>query len=330
MDELAPERDGSNWSQTRERPMEKRMAQCCGQYLHGENQTGPSAGSGPISCFVLANVLRRPIVMYSLPKIHSAVEGVTLQNLHFQGLYLPLLWDPVYCKKVPLPIAFSGGHFTSLVAIESQQQYKNGRLLLPLADYSGKEFPVMFKLPEEIHDVRRAYLDIVTVQGNGYAGTPCAEMFLLEEAAYLKPLLSGFIDKCFDAFRYDESQTHLNQGLPAPSHDSSKKESRPPCKNNCGFSGDPIMYDGYCSKCYKAQFQSQQRYGDTSRRSSGSSSLRCCNGCDKPGLPDRLGMCVNVSMPKNTGGGGARGSGSSSSTQTAPVSETRTLPYSGV
>ena len=147
-----------------------------------KTRQGHLQGLNQFHVFVLANVLRRPIVMYSLPKIHSAVEGVTLQNLNFQGLYLPLLWDPGYCKKVPLPIAFSGGHFTSLVAIESQQQYKNGRLLLPLADYSGKEFPVMFKLPEEIHDIRRAYLDIVTVQGNGYAGTPCAEMFLLEEA----------------------------------------------------------------------------------------------------------------------------------------------------
>ena len=105
--------------------------------------------------FVLANVLRRPVVMYASPKMRS-IQGATLQGVNFHGIYLPLLWDPHSCKKDPLPLSFCGGYFSALVVIDSPDQYCNGHLVLPLTDYYGQQLPTPTparKIPSPCHSV---------------------------------------------------------------------------------------------------------------------------------------------------------------------------------
>ena len=288
-----------------------------------EKRGGVLQGLDQFHIFVLANVLRRPIIVYSLAKIRSAAEGTTLQKLNFQGLYLPLLWDPKECKRVPLPIGFCGGHYVSLVAVDSPQQYKNGRLLLPLTDYTGTVFPVMFKLQEELEwETLRAYLDITYVQQQEYGvGIVCAEMTVTEVPKYMLPLMEGFIKKCYDSFKYDQSLAVANQTRSQGNSSAGSDSSRPNCKNGCGFFGDPVL-NGYCSVCHKKKSSS-------SSSSSGSglgSALRCTNGCGQPGLPDLLGMCQQCFHSKKTGstGSGNTGGGSSgASAHTAPVDDIR-------
>ena len=52
--------------------------------------------------FVLANVLRRPIIVYGVPKASSFSTGGTMQNINFHGVYLPLIWGSQLCHKPPL------------------------------------------------------------------------------------------------------------------------------------------------------------------------------------------------------------------------------------
>lgn len=155
--------------------------------------------------FVLANILRRPIIMYASAKMRSA-HGSTLQRQNFHGVYLPLLWDPDSCKKHPLPLAFNAGHFSALVIIESPEQYVDGSLLLPLTDYFGQQLPVRFAVPQE--DPTSLLMDYLKLRQVEKHKSPyisrvsiiCAELNIQEAPAYLKPLINGFIEACSAAF----------------------------------------------------------------------------------------------------------------------------------
>ena len=150
--------------------------------------------------FVLANILRRPIIMYAAMKVRSSFDGSTLH-----GVYLPLLWHQSSCKKDPLPLAFYNGHFSALVVIEFQHQYRNGFLSLPLMDYYGQHLPVRFMLPQEDPTALLLdYLELIQLsdQGSPYITTNiiCAKLMIPEVPAYMKPLICGFIDACHDAY----------------------------------------------------------------------------------------------------------------------------------
>ncbi|VDK43128.1 unnamed protein product [Taenia asiatica] len=70
-----------------------------------------------IHIFVLAHVLRRPIIVYSVKYIHNyRDEPIGLAN--FEGVYLPLLWESAFCSRDPVILGYTRGHFTALVPIE--------------------------------------------------------------------------------------------------------------------------------------------------------------------------------------------------------------------
>ncbi|EUB60098.1 Ubiquitin thioesterase zranb1-A [Echinococcus granulosus] len=70
-----------------------------------------------IHIFVLAHVLRRPIIVYGVKYIHNyRDEPIGLAN--FEGVYLPLLWESTFCSRDPVILGYTRGHFTALVPIE--------------------------------------------------------------------------------------------------------------------------------------------------------------------------------------------------------------------
>ena len=283
--------------------------------------------------FVLANILRRPIIMYAVPKMRS-VYGATLQRVNFHGVYLPLLWDPSTCKKDPLPLAFYGGHFSSLVVIEFPQQYRDGCIILPLMDFYGQQLPVRFMLPQEDPTaLLMDYLDLIQIPDHGSpyifpGGTKdiiCAKLTIPQVPAYLKPLISGFIDACYDAFGHQQSPQQPNQfhttaygemQHPHPDAGNGSTIGKVKCINNCGMFGDPVT--GLCSQCYrKAQTAAQAQenvpttlaYNPSMQHGTppvqqgipweqqGSSQPKSAQGqmkcphCPNPAHPNYLGMC---------------------------------------
>ena len=273
--------------------------------------------------FVLANILRRPIIMYAVPKFRSSSHGSTLQRVNFHGVYLPLLWDPSSCKKDPLPLAFYGGHFSALVVIEFPHQFRNGFLTLPLMDYYGQHLPVRFMLPQEDPTaLMMDYLELIQLPGQSSPHIPtntiCAKLMIHEVPAYLKPLIAGFIDACHDAYLRQKPPTPVNQLTNTPQTIPNQQQyqqpmgrvgtavgNQNPCVMGCGRFSETDS--GLCLKCYQeaqstaheqersrsvsgqAQQQSYNNLGPSQPSSSGGT-ISCPN-CSNPGHPSFLGMC---------------------------------------
>ena len=125
---------------------EKRIA----EILKDSSQSRASLEGG--HAFALANVLRRPIIIYA----HKGLEGSFRANLkvpfRISGIYLPLLWEPTNANivKDPIVLCYSQGHFSSLVPFiegcggpaDSDCPYET--VTIPLCDEELKPLPIPF------------------------------------------------------------------------------------------------------------------------------------------------------------------------------------------
>ncbi|XP_053619476.1 ubiquitin thioesterase trabid isoform X2 [Plodia interpunctella] len=120
----------------------------------------PGAALHQLHVFALAHVLRRPILVYGVDRVDS-FRGEPLGFARFQGIYLPLLWEPSFCSKSPLCLGYTRGHFSALVSLDyhrhtyicrEQQEENEECIFLPLSDSDGKLLPVHFLTCEEMVD----------------------------------------------------------------------------------------------------------------------------------------------------------------------------------
>ena len=79
------------------------------------NQPGASLEQAHI--FALCHIFRRPIIVYSVKYVKS-FRGENIGYTHFEGVYLPLVWEPSFCFKSPIALGYTKGHFTALVALD--------------------------------------------------------------------------------------------------------------------------------------------------------------------------------------------------------------------
>jgi len=77
----------------------------------------PGSSLEQLHIFVLAHVLRRPIVIYGVKYVKSW-RGENLGYARFEGVYLPLLWEPSFCSRSPIALGYTRGHFCALVPPE--------------------------------------------------------------------------------------------------------------------------------------------------------------------------------------------------------------------
>lgn len=79
------------------------------------NQPGSSLEQAHI--FALCHIFRRPIIVYSVKYVKS-FRGENIGFAHFEGVYLPLIWEPSFCFKNPIALGYTRGHFTALVPLD--------------------------------------------------------------------------------------------------------------------------------------------------------------------------------------------------------------------
>ena len=109
------------------------MAEDWASLLTSASQPGSSLEQ--LHIFVLAHVLRRPIIVYGVKYVKSwrgenlgyaRFEGnaeflreiESSQFPHFPGVYLPLLWETSFCSRSPIALGYTRGHFCGLVPPE--------------------------------------------------------------------------------------------------------------------------------------------------------------------------------------------------------------------
>ncbi|CAB3360653.1 Hypothetical predicted protein [Cloeon dipterum] len=135
----------------------------------------PGASLEQLHVFVLAHVLRRPIVVYGV-KLVKSFRGEALGLARFEGVYLPLLWDSTFCHRSPLALGYTRGHFSALVPLEPYTDPARGATpdddlqvtFLPLQSHDRKLLPVHFLTQAEVgmeEALLRQWLDVCVSEG---------------------------------------------------------------------------------------------------------------------------------------------------------------------
>ncbi|XP_076136930.1 OTU domain-containing protein 7B isoform X2 [Alosa pseudoharengus] len=92
--------------------------------------------------FVLAHVLRRPIVVVADTMLRDS-GGEAFAPIPFGGIYLPLEVPASKCHRSPLVLAYDQAHFSALVSMEQKDGTKE-QAVIPLTDSDHKMLPLHF------------------------------------------------------------------------------------------------------------------------------------------------------------------------------------------
>ncbi|KAK5892123.1 hypothetical protein CesoFtcFv8_012535 [Champsocephalus esox] len=94
--------------------------------------------------FVLAHVLRRPIVVVADTMLRDS-GGEAFAPIPFGGIYLPLEVPAAKCHRSPLVLAYDQAHFSALVSMEQRDGSKDqSKVVIPLTDSEHKMLPLHF------------------------------------------------------------------------------------------------------------------------------------------------------------------------------------------
>ncbi|XP_077585154.1 ubiquitin thioesterase zranb1-B [Stigmatopora nigra] len=173
--------------------------------------------------FVLAHILRRPIIVYGV-KYYKSFRGETLGFTRFQGVYLPLLWEQNFCWKSPIALGYTRGHFSALVAMENDGFDNRGAganlntdddvtvTFLPLVDSDRKLLHIHFLSAQETGNeeqqekLLRSWLDCCVTDGG--------VLVALQKSSRRRnhPLVTQMVEKWLDGYRQIRACAALSDG----------------------------------------------------------------------------------------------------------------------
>lgn len=137
----------------------------------------PGSALEQMHVFTLAHVLRRPIIVYGVKYVKS-FRGEALGYARFEGIYIPLLWEPSFCWKSPIALGYTRGHFSALVPMEPEPEVITGAganprgdlhvTFLPLMTADRQLLPLHFLTQGEVgreEEIIRQWLDCCVTEG---------------------------------------------------------------------------------------------------------------------------------------------------------------------
>ncbi|XP_069609985.1 ubiquitin thioesterase ZRANB1 isoform X2 [Ranitomeya imitator] len=183
----------------------------------------PGASLEQTHIFVLAHILRRPIIVYGV-KYYKSFRGETLGYTRFQGVYLPLLWEQSFCWKSPIALGYTRGHFSALVAMENDGYDNRGAganlntdddvtvTFLPLVDSERKLLHIHFLSAQELGNedqqekLLREWLDCCVTEGG--------VLVAMQKSSRRRnhPLVTQMVEKWLDGYRQIRPCTSLSDG----------------------------------------------------------------------------------------------------------------------
>ncbi|CAL1531879.1 unnamed protein product [Lymnaea stagnalis] len=103
-----------------------------------------------VHIYILANILRRPIIVVT-DSLARSLTGQSLQANNIGGIYLPLEWDPVECCKTPIIIGYSLSHFCPLISelTDPTKAREESVFLFPLVNKDLSFLPIRYLTEEE-------------------------------------------------------------------------------------------------------------------------------------------------------------------------------------
>lgn len=101
-----------------------------------------------VHVFVLANILRRPIIVVGEPFL-SGSSGETLEQNDFVGIYLPIFHLPSSCHRSPIVLAFIVDHFLPLHGRYTDDRESKTIDAVPLVSSSLEPLRIHFLLDDE-------------------------------------------------------------------------------------------------------------------------------------------------------------------------------------
>lgn len=163
--------------------------------------------------FVLANVLRRPIVVLSQHTLYS-VTGEAFQPVTMGGIYLPLLCDSLNCCKTPIVIGFANGHFAPLVFVSEEIQEL--QQAVPLVTPQFQPLEVHFTIQHEnAQNLLSEYLEVTELDvpsSSGHHKTINAAAFFPHAPPH-QHIVDDYVTHLLEQFQLQQTQEAVG---PAP------------------------------------------------------------------------------------------------------------------
>jgi len=124
--------------------------------------------SDAIQVFVLANILRRPIVVlcYITPAAPDSSPSRGPRDEDIGGIYLPLLWTPADCQRYPLVLANVDGSFIPFVRGDGVSDMPSALDVVPLVTAQLEPLRVWFLNDDEereVYGLMQRYMNVTEV-----------------------------------------------------------------------------------------------------------------------------------------------------------------------